>query len=35
MPNWVTNRIVFHGNQENVDRVLQFRQEGEGAVRLK
>lgn len=24
MPNWVTNRIVFHGNQENIDRVLQY-----------
>lgn len=23
MPNWVTNRIVFHGNQENIDRVLR------------
>ena len=23
MPNWVTNRIVFHGDQENIDRVLQ------------
>lgn len=24
MPNWVTNRIVFHGGQENIDRVLQY-----------
>lgn len=24
MPNWVTNRIVFHGNQENIDKVLQY-----------
>lgn len=24
MPNWVTNRIVFHGDQENIDRVLQY-----------
>lgn len=34
MPNWVTNRIVFHGNQENIDRVLQYIK-SEGAVRLK
>ena len=20
MPNWVTNRIVFHGDQENIDK---------------
>ena len=24
MPNWVTNRIVFHGDQENIDRFLQY-----------
>lgn len=24
MPNWVTNRIVFRGNQENIDRVMQY-----------
>ena len=23
MSNWVTNRIVFHGNRENIDRVLR------------